>query len=441
MTKPRNRLDLFDGSAVADRRITFAVMALASLAALLITPLTTPEQWVGWLPSTVSASEAAAAWAPCLLGGCAAWVSGQSRAHGMREWASSSSRGPAGRIAPALLLVSGVAVATQALAVVVLGLITVRFGAAQHMVGLDLLVSVPTLTAYLLTWIAVGALLGRVAPRELALPVSVLLPYATYAVMSLYLSDTPLGALALGDGRSYDYVRPTESLVLTRAVFWALLAGALWAWLLQRRRTGRALRWGASAAAALALFQGVAIVDLPQAGRPACAGSAPLICLDRSHASALPRYRTAVDELWPSVPAALRPGVVGSDAGVVPTSAGAVLIAPPVAGFTEPSRLVDNTMFAARFGDALFLGPCTTAGGDPAGALTLVVWWRLAHGISLTTPAYAGDAVPADADPGYADHLAAAKAFAQGGEPARQAWFSEHADQVRACSAPVAVLS
>jgi hypothetical protein len=211
---------------------------------------------------------------------------------------------------------------------------------------------------------------------------------------------------------------------------------ALWAWLLEHHRVSRAAGWAASLAATIAMFQGTSFVALPGALGPVCQGNSPVTCLDRSHESTIGRYRDAIARLWISIPVPLRPAVVGSGEDVVPDGATNVLIVPPVAGYTEPSRVIDQTMFAARMGDVLFLQPCSGNNGKFDTARSLVLWWRMQNHVSNDGPAFPGDGSYRVLDPEYEKHYSAARAFARTAEEARASWFQKNAQRVRNCTAP-----
>jgi hypothetical protein len=429
-------LDILVGTGISRRWQTMSILAFTLFVLALVNPLTSLEEWVGWLPSTVSVSELAAAWLPMVACGFAAWIGGQSRAHGMQDWTATSSRTPARRIAPTLVLVATSVLFAQAASLIVLSTLSIHFGLMDRIIGADLLLSVPTLTAYVFAWVAIGAHLGRSIRREIALPLAVLLPYAIYAVFGLYLADGSLGVFALGDNRIYDYVRPATGVVVVRAVFWIVVASSLWTWLLEYRRTNRTLSWLASIAAAVAIFQGPHFVPLTDAFSSVCAGSSPVTCLDVSHGSTMGRYRRAVNVLWPSIPTSLRPAVLASSRDVAPSDATNLLIVPPVKGNTEPSRLIDQRMFAARLGDELFLSQCTSNLEGSDTATSLDIWWRLQHHLPLDGSAFAGDTNFISSDTRYQNHLANVAAFTHQSETFRDSWFKAHRDQVLDCTAP-----
>jgi hypothetical protein len=148
------------------------------------------------------------------------------------------------------------------------------------------------------------------------------------------------------------------------------------------------------------------------------------------------RYRTAVDELWPSIPAALRPATVsGVGPGVLPVERAPLLESPPVAGFTSPSRVVDRTMFASRTGDVLFTGPCRLGSPGWASADSLVLWWRATHDVPIDGSATIGDR-DFRLNPDHPARAAEAAAFSALPEADRTAWFEANAGAVRGCAAP-----
>lgn len=429
-------LDLLDGTGLARRWLTAAGVVAVSLLAWLVEPLLGLGTWVGWLPTTVNVSEMAVALVPSLICGFAAWVSGQARAHGVDEWSATSPRSAAGRIAPSLFLVGGAAVVTQVIATVALAVVSVRYGMLRDVKGPDLLLSIPTMTAYLLVWTAVGAALGRSMRLLVALPVAAVLPYFVYYMSIVYLSEGPAGALVIGDGRVYDYVRPATSVVVTRASFWVVLAVVAWTRLLGRPRVSIFAGWTASIAAALAFIQGPSIVAFPGATDPICRGTSPITCLDGSHVNTMEPYRKAIDRLWGSVPAPLRPTAVVSTSEVMPAGTDFGLVVPPVAGLQTVARVVDDSMFAAKFGEALFYGACseTSKGTDTAAVLTL--WWRTRVGLRPDRPAFIGDGRYGAADPDIERHDREARSFARTPQAEQDRWFQLNRNRMLKCAAP-----
>lgn len=428
--------DLLDGTAISHRRAILGSMVALAVAVTLISPLTTLEQWVGWFPTTINATETAIIWLPSVLCAYAAWVGGQARTHGLREWTMASPRNAAQRILPTLVLVGFSTLVAQFFALLVIMGVSIHFGLTTYLVGRTLLISIPTVISYLFVWLAIGASLGRSVGRLFALPLAAILPYSAYAIVSLYLSDTPLDALAINDGRVYDYIRPSTGMILVRATFWFSLAIALWAWTLHRRRLTRFMGWVTSVTAAVALFVGASFPLIPNADQAQCQGSLPKTCLDVAHATAMGRYRQAVGQVWNSIPPPMRPVIIGSAPTVIPRNEGRILIAGPVYGDTRPSRLVDQKLFTALLGDALFRDPCIANDIQNETSVSLVLWWRMQHGISLDRPAYAGDEVFSQLDPQYAKKYSAAVAFARQSPVKRDAWFSAHASQVFSCHEP-----
>lgn len=424
--------ELLRGAALAPPLRAASSLTACLLAAALVVPLTRPEEWIGYLPTTLGAAEQGSVWMSMVACGAGAWLAGQARTHGFDEWSSASPRSAAARLVPALALLFSIAVAAQLLATAVLLLFSTGYGLSAPGGNYDLLLLLPTMWGYVLFWIVSGVALGRFVRREIALPLAGVLPYVAYAALALYAGDGPFAAFALGDGRSFDYVRPTLAFILARGVFWVSVGLLGMAALLQLRRTRSAAAWITSLSAGLVLFQGPAFVALPTALDSVCLGVDPVICIDGSHASVLPRYRSATDNLWSATPAALRPDAVGSDDAVLKGQPGTVLVVPPVRGFTSPSRLIDRTAFSGRYGDQLFLlKPCR--GGATEEALVLVLWWRLTNNVPVDGSAFVGD-LNFQASVPNADRLQKkADAIAAMSLTEREAWFRANAAAIRAC--------
>lgn len=426
--------DLTIGSALARPRLVFLLLALSCVAADLIYAVSMPQEWVGWFPTTMGASEHGAVWLSLIAAAATAWISGQARTHGFEEWSRTSPRNEASRLLPGLILVLTALTAAQGLSLLVIVGISLSHGLRGGLTGLDLLMFVPTLTAYSLFWAAFGAALGRAVRREVAILFAGFTPYAVYAALALYASDGPLAVFAVGDGRVFDYVRPSSGTIGIRMVFWILAAVTLWGFLLRPGRIQRAAAWACSLVAALAIFQGAIFVPVANAHNAVCVGSGPTTCLDVSHKTTTGRYRAEIELLMPYIPKAIQPMTVGSDENVVRGRTDRALVVPPVAGYSEPSRVIDRRMFAARFGDSLFLYPCVAREQKVTEtAVTLLLWWRLEHDVPVDGSAFVGDTDYTLALPDYAARRADALAFRALSDTKRNQWFDDNASSLLGC--------
>ncbi|WP_028050591.1 hypothetical protein [Cellulomonas sp. URHD0024] len=424
------------GACIPSPRRFVALVTTAAAALSLVMAMVRREEWVGWLPTTVGVMEQATVWVPSIVAVAAAWVSGQPRAHGLADWVSTSPRSAADRLKVPVLMAGLVGLVAQGIALAVVLVVSAEAGlSAGGLSGFALTISVPTMSAYLLFWAFAGSAMGIALPRAVALPVTALVPYALYAALELYAGDSPLNVLAVNTTRSYDYVMPATGPLIARLVFWLFAAAVAGAALLGRRRLAQTGAWAVSFSAAFALFVGPAYVPIAGAEATRCEGHAPRTCLDASHVTAMKRYRSAVSRVWPSVPVALRPDTLVSDDLLDVGGAGSVLIAPPVAGYADPARVVDQTMFAARLGDALFMAHCTDSTGGVDTARVLVQWWRVEHDVATESSAFAGDTGAAWSDPEHEHHVRQAQALASLNPRRREEWFAANVDAIRGCNA------
>lgn len=420
----------------------FAVLLTAvALTSVTVMALLRTEEWVGWLPSTIGVLELASVWMPSLLATSAAWISGQPRAHGMAEWVSTSPRSQAQRNGVAVLLVGISGVLGLCLACGVVISESLRSGLDHGMSAGIVALWIPTMVTYAVFWSIVGAAAGALLPRTVALPLGVLVPYVVYAVLDVYAANLPVAVFAVNGTRFYDYVRPATDSLVVRLVFWSVAAAVAALALVRRWRLVQRGVWALSVAAAIALFVGPHYVPIAGAQAASCAGRLPQACLDGSHITTMPRYRSAIEDLWPSIPEPLRPDVVTSAADLVTDAKADVLVAPPVAGVTEPARMIDPTMFAARLGDALFLDRCTDTSGGFATAVVLERWWRDAHGVPVDGTAFVGDVDLDAADLDRSASVRAAEELAALTPERRRQWFATNASAIRDCreSTPVPV--
>lgn len=427
--------DLCRGTALAHPLGAAIALFAALMVASLIGALASPEEWVGFLPTTLGAAEQGAVWIGALAAASSAWVAGQPRAHGFREWTGASPRPSAARLGRCLGFTAVLAVAAFSVSVGIMLAVSAYYGLSNLAENSDLFLIVPTMWGYLLFWSACGVMLGEKLRRELALPVAAVTPYIAYAAVALYAGEGPLSAFAVGDGRSYDYVRPTLSFLIARGVFWIALGLAFVALVLQQERLRLTLGWVASIGAAIVIFQGSAFDELSGALTPTCTGTAPTVCLDGSHASTLNRYHDAARKVWSATPAPLRPDAIGSSPEVLAGQSGRTLVVPPERGFTSPSRLIDASAFAGRYGDELLLRQCNNTGSSSTdAAFSLVIWWRLTRSITTDGTAFPGDLDYKAALPAASDRFEQARALKALSAPEREAWFAANAAAIQDCA-------
>jgi hypothetical protein len=422
-----------DGLLVGRPRFVLFVLGVVGLAAALASPMSGRASWVGFLPTTVAAFESTVLWLPSILAGAAAWLAGQHRAHGLGDWASVSPRDHRARRLPSVAATLSVALVVQSVSLLVIFVDSARQGMLGAADSPWMLVSVPTTMALTGCWCATGAWLGSTMRPELAIAVSFLAPYVVYVVF-VVAADSPLASLAVADGRNFSFVRPAETMWIARGAFWVLLSATLIIRVVRGpTRWFRAAAWATSLSASAALLHGASFPSDPQAAAAHCEGSAPTMCIEQAFRAVLPEYRSAIDEVWPHIPTSLRPSVVTS--GPLPDQTGSstpqrILVAPPVHGFEEPSRIIDRTMFSARVGDSLVLSSCR--GPIPASTVAIVIWWRTANNVPIDRPAYVGDWL-SSVDPGLEQASRGARTLKKMTLADRDAWFAAHADAIASC--------
>lgn len=426
------------GVLVPRPMLLVALTSISSCIVMILLTLHRPEEWVGWLPSSISVSESAAAcWPACIGSSVGSFLASRARRYGVLPWSSAAPR-PMGEQARPVLLWSFLGVLLGYLAAV-LGMSWRSLSAELLPDGWsspELLLSIPTVASYLLVWVAMAVWLGRLANPTLALPVAIFAPFSWYAGMAYFAGDGPLGSLAVGDGRVFDYVKPGAGVLVTRFFFWTALALCLCMGALGRTGTFRRTAWIVSGLAGAALLQGPAYVAIGGSGNGICRGVEPVTCLDGAHAALMTRYRTEIARIVEALPENLRPSYWSSDPRFV-KHGGDTILAPPVAGYMYPAHTIDAAMFVARVGDALFVGPCISSGRGSDTAMTLVAWWRLSHGINPSTAAYPGDTnFPPAWDAGFDRRMSRAREFAALSRADRDAWLSAHASEIRTCRAP-----
>ena len=417
--------------------------ALMLLAAILsgVDAGTSTEVWLGWTPTTLSSWGSTAFLGSVLASCAAAWIAIQPRLHAFDRWHAVSPRPWAADAARAALLVaSAVAVGQLALLLVMVTATARAAGPAGEAAALWL--EIPTVCVYITGWACVGALAGRLLPPFVALGVSVVAPYACQAVMTGYVSGSPFAHLVVGQAIPWDYVRPTAETLALRLLVHALVAatllGAMYSW---KRSRGWLL------AAMVTLFAAVAVgprsAAIPHGHELVCDGTEPVVCVDTAHAGVLPDYRASVDQLWPLVPSPLRTDEIAQDEGVAgqlrDDGSSSILLAPPIAGDTEPSRVLDHARFAQTLGRSVLNLNCTPTDPDDGQVteapmrLVLLAWWRLTADLPVEGTGTYWDPSLSGFD-NSDEIIAAARRLDDMDASSRAQWFADVSEDIDNCS-------
>lgn len=427
--------DAARGAALEHPWSVAVAATIVAVAIALFIPLSRMDEWVGWLPGTVSIFESLAIVLPTYLAALSAWVSGQARAHRMSDWVAATPTTLGRRLAPALVIAGTSAVVADVVTVVALFAVSERFGLRGGWASPDLIIVIPTVAVYVGIWVVVGAWVGVAVRRDVAIPIAALLPYFWYAISVSLFAGTPIEALAVGDPGTFDFLRPTEGAVVLRCLTWLTLLVLLCSAIAGARRAARLSAWVLSALVAASIVVGPRLEPIPGATDAVCAGGAPKACLESSYRTTMSRYREAIDEVWPSIPRALRPAVVASNVTVAPPGELALIVPPVSASYLAPARLIDQRHFSAWLGDELFLAPCRGKERSDA-ALTLIIWWRLDQGIPLDGSNWPGDTDFAALVPNFDRLHRVAVEFTARPQADQELWFDHNSDGVRTCTAP-----
>ena len=427
--------DAVRGSALERPWAVLFVVILVAVGVALFMPFSRMDEWIGWLPGTISIFESIAIVLPTFLAAVSAWISGQPRAHGMSEWAAASATTSGGRVLPALVIVGTAALVVEVVVVAVLFTVSAHFGLKEGWVATDLLLVIPAVAAYVGVWAVVGAWLGSKFRRDVALLAAALLPYLWYALSISFFVGKPIEALTVGDPGTFDYLRPTAGAVILRTLVWLVLLVLLCVSISGQRRLARLFAWMLSAVTAITILLAPPLELIPGVHEAVCAGNAPKACLEGSYRTTMARYREAIDDLWPSVPTAIRPTVIASIITVVPPGEQALIVPPISANGLASARLVDQQRFAAWVGDELFLAPCRSK-GETGAALSLLIWWRLENGIPLDGSSHPGDADYTTLIPGFERLHQRAVEFAGRSGSDKELWFEQNREGVLGCTAP-----
>ena len=397
------------------------------------------QTWFGSLPATFSKFDLIDIWsAPvsCALG---AWLSGQALHHGFLQWQHASARTLREQWwAMARYLASAVATAhivvfDGLLAASLLAGAEVRTGA--WMMSGSLLVTI----ASSLVWVCVGLVLGRWLPVLVALLVSLTLPYGLMVAVIWFFPGTWLDTLSVYGGRMYIDAMPDISTLLIRVVFWLGLATWCAGWLAGRKRVragGRIALW---VVIPVALFTGGPSDHLlPHAHEAICAGTSPVVCVDRAHRTVLGEYSREAAAVTAGLPAPLRPDLV-RPADLKVAALGKTMEVGPVNGKWSTALRIQHTAFVAAVGNEAFLTECRREASATSGLSTppdmLNIWWRLHHGVRIDTAAFQGDDGYVLGS-GSAEVIKRAQELERMTPSQREAWFAANLDDALACKWP-----
>lgn len=422
-------------------RWTWAALMLLTALLAGVEAGTSTEVWLGWTPTTLSSWGSTAFLGSVLASCAAAWIAVQPRLHSFTQWRTVSPRPWAADAAHAALLVASAVVSGQLAVLLVMLTTTVRANGPTGEAA-SLWLEIPTVSVYVTGWACAGALGGRLLPPFVSLGVSIVTPYVAYAVVTSYVSGSPIMHLIVGEGRSWDYVQPTADNMVPRLLVHTFLAaallGAMYSWTHCRRWL-----FAAGVAMSVGLFGGPRTAAIPHSQDLVCDGARPTVCVDTAHAAVLPQYRASVEQLWPLVPGPLRQRVIAQDEQVAAhlrdTGRTSVLVASPAAGDTEPSRVVDHARFAQALGLSVLNLNCTPTDPDDGpvtGApmrLVLLAWWRLTADLPVEgTGTYWDPSLTGFEDSG--EIIAAARRLVDMDASSRAQWFADVRDDIGNCT-------
>ncbi len=387
------------------------------------------EVWLGWFPSTMSGFLLSTVFGSLTICTSAAWLAGSIKRSGLSEWTAASARGVRGvyhQPIVACALLGVIAYTTVFLAMLAM---TVARGPSELAGSAELSLVLLIAWASAIAWSAVGTALGRYLRSEVAIPLALILSYASYVIPVFYLTDTPLFGVLLSDGRPWTYLEPANFQLLAKLLFWSGIALFFYAVATSLRKLMEVGAWAAIASLTVAGFLGSALIPIPGSEERVCIGNEPRVCTDGAHAAVLPEFHSITSTAVKALPAFLRPEELDS---TNQPQQGAVPLA-PMNGNTIPSLTIDRDMLLASLGEQIFY-QCPLRGENAQlTAAGLYAWWRIEQGISLQEMVTFTGA-PWLLDPKLSEAPALAQALAGLTQSERKFWFEENEQHISTCA-------
>ena len=400
------------------------------------------HEWLGWFPATMGSFQISTVWGSVAVCASAVWLSSAPRRAGLTEWVAASSKGASGVYRQPLVVCSVLGIAVYTLVWGTMILMTSAASAAptdSSGASSELVLVLPIAWASAIVWSAVGVALGRFVWFEAAIGLSVILSYLGYVIPAYYLTNTPLGGVALLDQYSWLTQQPGDGQLIARLLLWSAAAVLLIALALNLRRTLIAAGMTTAAGLGIVALVGSTITPIPGASDLVCEGEAPRVCTVAAAASVLPDFADTITDALTVVPENFRPSAVQPG-----TSSAGVIGLAPTHGYQELALRFDKDETLAKLGEALFnYCPVTTLATNDAANLivqeralvkeSMILWWRLEHGVSINE-----DVILNGANWLYYPELEGARdrgqALATLSTEDRTAWFRDNETALRACS-------
>lgn len=389
-----------------------------------------PGRWQGWLPSVVHSIEIFSQFGDVLVAVAAAWLAANARRWGLGEWGATSVRARTTQLGS---VVAGAVLpvwAAHAIVGIVMAVLSVQ---RAGWVGTGWWVPLCLMTGPALStlWAICGCALGLRLPRVVATSLAAVLPFATVAVLDVFLDGTPAAVMRYASSARYLAARPSDLTLAARLLATVALTAWLWA------RLGRCRTWVRSASAtaasltlAFAFLTGSTFTPISEAQRRSCEGQAPRICLAGTYEAARPTYAAMIRPVWQALPTPLRKPIIdatGAD--------GATIIA---AGPTDDADAVtlspDRASSIAALGTAAWPVPqCELPAEEAVASLAFQVWWL--HRFGIRTDGTGPLGTNLDLVPAYPQASRVADQLQRMGPAERDAWVVRHMAVGAACVA------
>ncbi|MBM7780536.1 hypothetical protein [Arthrobacter tumbae] len=406
--------------------MAFFVIFLASM----VYPLVFLQQdWLGWFPATMSSFLLSTVFGSLTVCTSAAWLAGSVRRSGLSEWTAASARGVSGVYSRPIIVCALLACVAYTTVFATMFLMTAARAPGQVAQYPELVLVLPIACASAVAWAGVGAALGRFVRSEAAIPLALIVSYASYIVPAFYLWDSPFFGVMLADGRPWVYLQPEDLQLPVKLLSWCGLAAFFTAIAVSGRRM---LAVGASlgiAGLTAAAILGSALTPIPGAEARACLGEAPRVCTDQAHAAVLPQFHAMTAEALAILPASLRPRELDNAAQPEP----GVLPLAPMDGNTNPAMTIDRDLMIASLGEQIFYQCSPNGGRNGLVPASLYAWWRIEHGISLQEMVTFTGA-PWLLDPALTEAPSKGQELAALPPAERETWFEENTPYLTDCA-------
>lgn len=336
------------------------------------------EKWLGWFPATMDSFLVGTVFGSLVICTTSAWLAGSVRRSGLTEWTAATARGVKGVYRQPIVVCALLGAAAYTITFVTMTVMTLSRATDQPVQSPGL--SIVLLIAWVSSaaWAAVGATLGRFLRSEIAIPLALIVSYASYVLPEFYLFTTPLLGATLTDGRVWLTLQPGDWQLAAKLLLWCGITVFFTAAVTSMRRMLAAGAWLGVAGLTAVAFLGSTLTPIPDASDRVCTGDELRVCTDRAHAVVLAEFHSVTSNALKILPESLRPRLLDQTAKPKQD----VLQVVPVNDNTAPALTIDREATITSLGEAIFYRCPQSRQEGALVAASLDAWWRIEHGIS-----------------------------------------------------------